>query len=132
MIDDGWQRTTNDDALNTEQWDERLVGLEANKRFRYNTIVVRCRMLHAQMLKYAETSQMGLVQLSMQLYHIVPTVVCGSVYRGRVVGFSDGLLYVPAPRVERARRMDLQAVLPNAKTTMIAAASRYPLDDSMT
>lgn len=35
VIDDGWQRTTNDDALNTEQWDERLVGLEANKRFRY-------------------------------------------------------------------------------------------------
>ncbi|CAN0361930.1 unnamed protein product, partial [Ectocarpus sp. 13 AM-2016] len=34
VIDDGWQRTTNDDALNTEQWDERLVGLEANKRFR--------------------------------------------------------------------------------------------------
>lgn len=35
VIDDGWQRTTNDDALNTEQWDERLVALEANKRFRY-------------------------------------------------------------------------------------------------
>lgn len=34
VIDDGWQRTTNDDALNTEQWAELLVGLEANKRFR--------------------------------------------------------------------------------------------------
>lgn len=34
VIDDGWQHTTNDDALNTEQWDERLVGLKANKRFR--------------------------------------------------------------------------------------------------
>lgn len=34
VIDDGWQRTTNDDALNSEQWDERLVALEANKRFR--------------------------------------------------------------------------------------------------
>lgn len=43
VIDDGWQRTTNDDALNTEQWDERLVGLEANKRFRYlHFSVVRC------------------------------------------------------------------------------------------
>lgn len=36
VIDDGWQLTTNDDALNGEQWDERLVGLEANKRFRYS------------------------------------------------------------------------------------------------
>lgn len=35
VIDDGWQHTTNDDALNSEQWDERLVGLEANKRFRH-------------------------------------------------------------------------------------------------
>lgn len=35
VIDDGWQHTTNDDALNGEQWDERLLGLEANKRFRY-------------------------------------------------------------------------------------------------
>ncbi|CAM9672683.1 unnamed protein product, partial [Laminaria digitata] len=34
VIDDGWQHTTNDDALNTEQWDERLLGLKANKRFR--------------------------------------------------------------------------------------------------
>lgn len=34
ILDDGWQSTTNDDALNTEQWDERLVALEANKRFR--------------------------------------------------------------------------------------------------
>lgn len=34
IIDDGWQSTTNDDALNTQQWDERLVALEANKRFR--------------------------------------------------------------------------------------------------
>ena len=34
VLDDGWQSTTNDDALNTEQWDERLVKFEANKRFR--------------------------------------------------------------------------------------------------
>ncbi|CAM9346044.1 unnamed protein product [Discosporangium mesarthrocarpum] len=34
VIDDGWQETTNDDALNTEQWGERLVGLQANKKFR--------------------------------------------------------------------------------------------------
>ena len=34
VLDDGWQSTTNDDALNTEQWDERLVRFEANKRFR--------------------------------------------------------------------------------------------------
>ncbi|CAM9418058.1 unnamed protein product, partial [Hapterophycus canaliculatus] len=34
IIDDGWQHTTNDDAVNPTQWGERLVGLEANKRFR--------------------------------------------------------------------------------------------------
>lgn len=39
VIDDGWQHTTNDDALNGEQWDERLLGLEANKRFRYDRVV---------------------------------------------------------------------------------------------
>lgn len=50
VIDDGWQHTTNDDALNTEQWDERLVGLEANKRFRFEflwTDIIDTRVLGA-------------------------------------------------------------------------------------
>jgi len=35
IVDDGWQSTTNDDALNGEQWAEQLSSIKANKRFRH-------------------------------------------------------------------------------------------------